>query len=150
MSLRPVLLAAVLAALACDRTPDRPPLRVETINSNLLPLDTLAPAALVEQEGATVAAWIMDSRAAASDTALLVLDDGRRLRVLVDGSGAAASAPLTLTVSSGDSSWIPAVVLDVEAVWSARPAIMRALDGTVHVTYALDAQRFRHLALRLR
>lgn len=148
MRLRLLPLALLGAALACDRGPAPVSLRYETITTNLLDVDSVPSVALVEHEGSVVADWIMASRRDATDRSRLTLADGRRLRIVAEGD--AAPSPLMLAVSVDDSTWTPVAVLEETAAPDPRPALMRAADGTLHLTYAIDATRFKHLALRLR
>lgn len=148
MRLRLLTLTLLVAALACDDAPVPVSLRYETITTNILDVDSVPSIALVEHEGAAVAEWIMASRRDPSGGSTLTLADGRRLRIATEGDS--IPVPLLLALSVDDSTWTPVAVLEEAAAPDPRPALMRAADGTVHLTYALDARRFRHLALRLR
>lgn len=148
MRFRSFSIALLGAALACDDAPAPISLRFETITTDRLDLDSVPSVALVEHEGSVIADWIMASRRATGDQSILSLADGRRLRIAVEGDS--TPVPLMLAVSADDSTWTPVAVLEEASAPDPRPALMRAADGTVHLTYALDATRFRHLALRLR
>ena len=75
----------------------------------------------------------------------VMLAGGRAL--LVYNHSQTGRTPLNLAISDDGREWSAAGVLEHEAGEFSYPAIIQALDGTVHLTYTWNRRRIRHVSL---